>query len=160
VSLFYPINKNKFLLIFLRVSFCGWTLPVQYSASVIQSHLYTRSAASIFDVSHMLQIHVKGADRVRFFESLIVSDLENLPENSACLTLYTNDRGGILDDLIVTKTSEGYLYVVSNAGRATQDLAHLQSQLKKAKQQGLNVDIEVLENQALLALQVNYLIRP
>jgi aminomethyltransferase len=127
---------------------------VQYTSSVLQSHLYTRSDASIFDVSHMLQMHIKGADRVRFFEKLIVSDLENLPENSACLTLYTNDKGGILDDLIVTKTSEGYLYVVSNAGRAIQDLAHVQSQLVKAKQQGLHVDIEVLDNQALLALQV------
>ncbi len=103
----------------------------------------------------MLQLKVKGADRVRFFEKLIVSDLENLPENSACLTLYTNDQGGILDDLIVTKTSDGYLYVVSNAGRAAQDLAHVQSQLEKAKKQGLNVEIEVLDNQALLALQVN-----
>ncbi len=103
----------------------------------------------------MLQLKVKGEDRVRFFEKLIVSDLENLPENSACLTLYTNDQGGILDDLIVTKTSDGYLYVVSNAGRAAQDLAHVQSQLEKAKKQGLNVEIEVLDNQALLALQVN-----
>ncbi len=128
---------------------------MQYSASVLQSHLYTRSDASIFDVSHMLQIQVKGADRVRFFEKLIVSDVENLPENSACLTLYTNDQGGILDDLIVTKTSEGYLYVVSNAGRATQDLAHLQTQLAKAKREGLDVEIEVLDNQTLLALQVN-----
>ena len=136
------------------MNFCGWTLPVQYTASVIQSHLYTRSDASIFDVSHMLQIHVKGSDRVRFFEKLIVADLENLPENSACLTLYTNDEGGILDDLIVTKTSENYLYVVSNAGRATQDLAHLSTQLDKAKRQGLDVDIEVLDTQALLALQV------
>jgi aminomethyltransferase len=128
---------------------------VQYAPSVIQSHLYTRSDASIFDVSHMLQLKVKGEDRVRFFEKLIVSDLENLPENSACLTLYTNDQGGILDDLIVTKTSDGYLYVVSNAGRAAQDLAHVQSQLEKAKKQGLNVEVEVLDNQALLALQVN-----
>jgi aminomethyltransferase len=103
----------------------------------------------------MLQLHIKGVDCVRFFEKLIVSDLENLPENSACLTLYTNDHGGILDDLIVTKTSEGYLYVVSNAGRATEDLAHLKTQFEKAKKQGLDVKIEVLDNQSLLALQVN-----
>lgn len=127
---------------------------MQYSASVIQSHLYTRSDASIFDVSHMLQVKIKGADRIRFFEKLIVADLENLPENCASLTLYTNDNGGILDDLIVTKTSEDYLYVVSNAGRATQDLAHLYSNLEKAKRQGLDVNLEVLSNQALLALQV------
>ena len=137
-----------------RVTFCGWSLPVQYSASVIQSHLYTRSDASIFDVSHMLQVKIKGADRVKFFEKLIVADLENLPENSASLTLYTNEHGGILDDLIVTKTSDGYLYVVSNAGRAAEDLAHLQTQLAKAKKQGLDVQLEVLDNQALLALQV------
>lgn len=152
------INKLQNLLnlkCFLRVNFCGWTLPVQYSASVIQSHLYTRSDASIFDVSHMLQLQIKGADRVKFFEKLIVADLENLPENSSSLTLYTNDRGGILDDLIVTKTNEGYLYVVSNAGRATQDLAHVQAHFEKAKRDGLDVEIEILDNQALLALQVN-----
>lgn len=129
---------------------------MQYSASVLQSHLYTRSHASIFDVSHMLQLKIKGSDRVKFFEKLIVSDLENLPENSACLTLYTNEQGGILDDLIVTKTSNGYLYVVSNAGRATEDLAHLQTQFEKAKRSGLDIEIEILDNQGLLALQVKY----
>lgn len=127
---------------------------MQYAPSVIQSHLYTRSDASIFDVSHMLQMHVTGADRVRFFERLVVSDLENLPENSACLTVYTNEQGGILDDLIVTKTDQGYLYVVSNAGRAAQDLAHVKTQLAKAKKDGLDVDVEVLDKQAQLALQV------
>ena len=138
------------------MNFAGWSLPVQYTPSVIQSHLYTRSDASIFDVSHMLQIQVKGVDRVRFFEKLVVADVESLPENSACLTLYTNERGGILDDLIVTKTSEGYLYVVSNAGRATEDLAHLKTQLDKAQRQGLDVQIDVLDHQALLALQVTH----
>lgn len=104
----------------------------------------------------MLQIQVRGADRVRFFERLVVSDLVNLPENSACLTVYTNENGGILDDLIVTKTDQGYLYVVSNAGRAAQDLAHLKTNLEKAKREGLDVDIDVLDQQSLLALQVNY----
>ena len=70
------------------------------------------------------------------------------------LTLYTNDQGGILDDLIVTKTDQGYLFVVSNAGRATQDLAHLRTQLQKAKREGLDVDIDVLDQHSLLALQV------
>lgn len=102
----------------------------------------------------MLQVQIKGADRIRFFEKLIVADLVNLPDNHASLTLYTNEQGGILDDLIVTKTDQGYLYVVSNAGRATQDLAHLQSHLEKAKRDGLDVHLEVLDNQALLALQV------
>jgi len=135
------------------VNFCGWSLPVQYTSSVLQSHLHTRSDASIFDVSHMLQVMIKGKDRVRFFESLIVSDLVSLPENSACLTLYTNDQGGILDDLIVTKTDQDYLYVVSNAGRATQDLAHLHANLSKAQRNGLDVQLQVLDQQALLALQ-------
>ena len=135
------------------VNFCGWSLPVQYAPSVLQSHLYTRSDASIFDVSHMLQVKIRGRDRLRFFESLIVADLVNLPENGAALTLYTNERGGILDDLIVTKTDRDYLYVVSNAGRATQDLAHLHENLGKAKRDGLDVQLEVLDQQALLALQ-------
>lgn len=147
-------KNERFVIVSFRVNFCGWSLPVQYTASVIQSHLYTRSDASIFDVSHMLQVKIKGNDRVRFFERLVVADLVNLPENAASLTVYTNEQGGILDDLIVTKTDRDYLYVVSNAGRATQDLAHLRENLDKAQKDGLDVQLEVLDQQSLLALQV------
>ncbi|CAF0751171.1 unnamed protein product [Didymodactylos carnosus] len=132
------------------IDFSGWQLPVQYSASIVQSHIHTRAHSSLFDISHMLQIKIHGKDRIKFIEQLVVSDIENLNINSACLTLYTNKMGGIIDDLIITKTTD-YLYVVSNAGRAENDLRHLNEQLEKSND--LDVNIEVLSNQALLALQ-------
>ncbi|CAF1041406.1 unnamed protein product, partial [Didymodactylos carnosus] len=132
------------------VNFSGWQLPVQYSESIGQSHKHTRAHSGLFDVSHMLQIKVHGKDRIKFMEQLVVSDIQNLKLNSSCLTLYTNKAGGILDDLIITKASD-YLFVVSNAGRAENDLRHLNEHLEKSKD--LNVDIEVLSDRALLALQ-------
>jgi aminomethyltransferase len=82
----------------------------------------------------MLQTLVHGRDRVAFMESLVVGDIAGLPANHATLTLFTNHQGGILDDLIVTNTDIGYLYVVSNAGCSDQDYALMQVCL-----QGLSV---------------------
>lgn len=75
----------------------------------------------------MLQTQVFGKDRIKFIESLTVADIEGLEENQGTLTLFTNDQGGINDDLIVTKTDQGYLYVVSNAGCAEKDFKNMQA---------------------------------
>ena len=80
---------------------------------------------SLFDVSHMLQTKIHGKDRIGFVESIIVGDVGGLKEDHGILSLFTNDAGGIIDDLIVTKTSLPYLYMVSNAGCADKDLAHM-----------------------------------
>ena len=73
----------------------------------------------------MLQTQITGKDRIKFFESLIVGDVEGLKDNQGTLSLFTNENGGIIDDLIVTKTTNGYLYVVSNAGCAEKDFNHM-----------------------------------
>ena len=80
---------------------------------------------SVFDVSHMLQTVVHGKDRVKFMESLTVGDISALKPNQGTLTLFTNDQGGIKDDLIVTNTEHDYLYVVSNAGCRDKDWDHM-----------------------------------
>ncbi|KAM6343849.1 aminomethyltransferase, mitochondrial isoform 5-T5 [Alca torda] len=105
------------------VAFAGWSLPLHYGQGHLQSHLHTRRHCSLFDVSHMLQTRVYGRDRVRFMESLVVGDIGELKPGQGTLTLVTNEKGGIVDDLIVTNTSEDHLYVVSNAGCAEKDLA-------------------------------------
>uniref|UniRef100_A0A8D2DFW5 Aminomethyltransferase n=1 Tax=Sciurus vulgaris TaxID=55149 RepID=A0A8D2DFW5_SCIVU len=107
------------------VAFAGWSLPVQYQESHVDSHLHTRRHCSLFDVSHMLQ---------------------------GTLSLFTNEAGGILDDLIVTNTSEGHLYVVSNAGCWDKDLALMQDKVRELKNRGSDVGLEIVDN-ALLALQ-------
>ena len=136
------------------VNFAGFIMPVSYNdQSIIDSHLHTRKSASLFDVSHMLQMMVKGKDCVDFMESITVADIATLKPNSGTLTLYTNDNGGIIDDLIVTKISQDSLFVVSNAGRIDQDLAHVNSRCQEFKSKGKDVSIEVIQNRALLALQ-------
>ncbi|XP_051915478.1 aminomethyltransferase, mitochondrial [Hippocampus zosterae] len=134
------------------VEFAGWSMPVQYKDSHISSHMHTREHCAIFDVSHMLQTKVHGKDRIRFMESLVVADISELKDNQGTLSLFTNDKGGITDDLIVTKTDQGYLYVVSNAGCADKDLAHMKARLAEFKASGSDVDLEFLD-EALIALQ-------
>uniref|UniRef100_A0A2I3HXQ9 Aminomethyltransferase n=2 Tax=Nomascus leucogenys TaxID=61853 RepID=A0A2I3HXQ9_NOMLE len=134
------------------VAFAGWSLPVQYRDSHTDSHLHTRQHCSLFDVSHMLQTKILGSDRVKLMESLVVGDIAELRPNQGTLSLFTNEAGGILDDLIVTNTSEGHLYVVSNAGCWEKDLALMQDKLRELQNQGRDVGLEVLDN-ALLALQ-------
>ena len=107
------------------VPFAGWEMPVQYKDSISASHLHLRSSVGVFDVSHMLQTSVSGKDRKRYMESLVVADVEGLSENQGTLSVFTNEKGGIEDDLIVTNTGDGYLYVVSNAGCREKDFANM-----------------------------------
>ncbi|KAJ4934265.1 hypothetical protein JOQ06_007064 [Pogonophryne albipinna] len=134
------------------VGFAGWSMPVQYKDSHIASHMHTREHCSIFDVSHMLQTKVHGKDRVKFMESLVVGDIAELKDNQGTLSLFTTEKGGIIDDLIVTRTDQGYLYVVSNAGCADKDSARMKARLAEFKAAGLDVDMEFLD-EALIAVQ-------
>ncbi|NXF71471.1 GCST protein, partial [Sclerurus mexicanus] len=134
------------------VPFAGWSLPLQYEQGHLQSHLHTRRHCSLFDVTHMLQTRVYGRDRVRFMESLVVGDIAELQPGQGTLTLLTNEKGGITDDLIVTNTLEDHLYVVSNAGCADKDLAIFRGRAQELQATGSDVHLEVSDN-ALLALQ-------
>ncbi|XP_073915489.1 aminomethyltransferase, mitochondrial isoform X2 [Castor canadensis] len=134
------------------VTFAGWSLPVQYQDTHVDSHLHTRRHCSLFDVSHMLQTKIFGRDRVKLMESLVVGDIAELKPNQGTLSLFTNEAGGILDDLIVTSTSEEHLYVVSNAGCWEKDLALMQDKVRELQNRGDDVGLEVVDN-ALLALQ-------
>ncbi|NWS07823.1 GCST protein, partial [Motacilla alba] len=126
--------------------------PLHYGQGHLQSHLHTRRHCSLFDVSHMLQTLVYGRDRIRFMESLVVGDIAELKPGQGTLTLLTNEKGGITDDLIVTNTSEDHLYVVSNAACADKDLAILRDRAAQLQATGSDVHLEVSDN-ALLALQ-------
>ncbi|NXU20941.1 GCST protein, partial [Pardalotus punctatus] len=98
------------------------------------------------------QTLVYGRDRIRFMESLVVGDIAELKPGQGTLTLLTNEKGGITDDLIVTNTSEDHLYVVSNAACADKDLAILRDRAAQLQATGSDVHLEVSDN-ALLALQ-------
>ncbi|KAJ3018321.1 hypothetical protein HKX48_002959 [Thoreauomyces humboldtii] len=136
------------------VSFADWSMPVQYSSlGVLASHNWTRTHASLFDVSHMLQTRWEGKDSARFLESLVVADVTALPVGSSTLSLFTNEAGGIIDDTVVNHQDERGYYVVSNAGCAEKDLEHVRSHLKVFQDKGGDVDVRVLEDVSLIALQ-------
>ncbi|MCZ6829254.1 MAG: glycine cleavage system aminomethyltransferase GcvT [Gammaproteobacteria bacterium] len=128
------------------VPFAGYDMPVQYPAGIIKEHLHTREAAGLFDVSHMGQVIISGADATAALEALLPVDLQALPEQSQVYALLTNDAGGVRDDLIITRWGPERFFLVINAACKEQDLSYLRERLP-------NLAIEVLESQALLALQ-------
>jgi len=134
------------------VDFAGFTLPVNYDLSIGDSVRHTRSNASIFDCSHMMQTIVSGEDRIEFLESLTPADVVNLPNNHGSLSVFTNNRGGIMDDLILTKI-DSHIILVTNAGCRSQDLKHLQENALKWRNKGKNVYVTVLECNGLIAVQ-------
>ena len=132
------------------VPFAGYEMPVQYPAGIIAEHLHTRAQAGLFDVSHMGQIRLRGAEAARALEALVPGDLQALMPRQMRYTLLLNDRGGILDDLMATRVPEEAgdgLMLVVNAACKEADLAHLQAYLDRA------VAIEPQFERALLALQ-------
>ncbi|VVC90106.1 unnamed protein product [Leptidea sinapis] len=138
------------------VDFSGFLLPVQYTdMSVSASHLFTRSSASIFDVSHMLQTNVYGKDCVSWFESICPVDLKGMVDGSSSLTVFLNDKGGIIDDLIVTKVKGDQLYIVSNAGRLEVDKQHMRdtSEIFRKSNKDVTVEFYDVSERALIAVQ-------
>jgi glycine cleavage system T protein (aminomethyltransferase) len=128
------------------VPFAGYEMPVQYPSGILAEHLHTRSQAGLFDVSHMGQIRLGGVDRVRALEALVPGDLQALAPMRMRYTLFLNEAGGILDDLMATRLAEG-LFLVVNAARKEADVAHLRDRL------GSRTTVELLTDRALLALQ-------
>ncbi|HSA82808.1 MAG TPA: glycine cleavage system aminomethyltransferase GcvT [Geminicoccaceae bacterium] len=128
------------------VDFAGWSLPVQYPAGIMAEHRHCRAAAALFDVSHMGQVMIRGAGAAAAFERLVPADVQGLAEGRLRYTLFTDEQGGVLDDLIVGQVDDG-LYVVVNAGCRDADLAHMRAALEPA------CAVEELTGRALLALQ-------
>jgi aminomethyltransferase len=137
------------------MEFAGWKMPLVYSdQSHVQSHLHTRASASLFDISHLLQMRVKGRDQALFLESLVVADLVNLREHGIVLTLFTNNQGGIKDDIMITKITD-HFHIIANASCAQKDIAHLQKQLDMFHSiyPFADIQLDVLSDQSLLAFQ-------
>ncbi len=126
-------------------AFAGYDMPVQYPAGIIAEHLHTRTKASLFDVSHMGQVRLAGPDIAAAFEKLVPADVIGLADGRVRYTMFTNDRGGILDDLMVAKDGD-VLRLVVNAGCKDADLAHMRDRL------GVDA-VTYFDQDALLALQ-------
>ena len=108
------------------VNFSGWQLPAQYgSMTPMLSTTHTRNHASLFDVSHMLQWNLVGRDASECLEHLCVADVHGIADNRGTLSVLTNEQGGIIDDFIINRIDQDRLYIVSNAGNADKDIAHV-----------------------------------
>lgn len=131
------------------VPFAGYEMPVQYPLGVMKEHVHTRQKAGLFDVSHMGQVIVKGADyaaAAKGLEALIPVDIHGLGENRQRYGFFTNDAGGIEDDLMLANRGD-HVFVVVNAACKTADIARM----KAALEPGLTV--QEITDRALIALQ-------
>jgi aminomethyltransferase len=133
------------------VPFAGYDMPVQYSTGVLKEHLHTRSAAGLFDVSHMGQLVLrpksgKVEDAALALERLVPQDIIAIAPGRQRYAQFTNGNGGILDDLMVSNFGSR-LFVVVNAACKAEDEALLRAGLSDA------CEIEPLADRALIALQ-------
>jgi aminomethyltransferase len=128
------------------VPFAGYAMPVNFPGGIIAEHKQCRSSAAMFDVSHMGQVRLVGDDAARALESLVPVDVQGLAVGRQRYAFFTNDAGGILDDLMVTRREHDLLLVVNAANKAA-DIAHLVTHI------GHRCQVVAMPERALLALQ-------
>eukprot|EP00095_Tigriopus_kingsejongensis_P000042 snap_masked-scaffold2_size2283618-processed-gene-7.32 protein:Tk00042 transcript:snap_masked-scaffold2_size2283618-processed-gene-7.32-mRNA-1 annotation:"aminomethyltransferase (glycine cleavage system t protein)" len=127
------------------VGFAGYDMPVQYPLGVMGEHNHTRAKAGLFDVSHMGQVIVRGDNPALAFERLVPVDVVGIAPMTQRYALFTNEQGGILDDLMVSNAGD-HLFVVVNAACKEQDIALMQQGLPEC-------EVTPITDRALLALQ-------
>jgi aminomethyltransferase len=149
-----PLHSRHVALGARMVPFAGYDMPVQYPSGILTEHNWTRDKAGLFDVSHMGQAFLIGPDHetvARALEALIPADILNLAPGRQRYSQLLNEEGGILDDLMVTRSldpdEDGALYLVVNAACKTQDYAHIEARLPG------NVKLIRAEHRGLIALQ-------
>ncbi|CAI7663913.1 unnamed protein product [Penicillium discolor] len=139
------------------VPFAGFDMPLQYAdLSHVESHMWTREKASLFDVSHMVQHQLSGPGAIDLLKKVTPSSVDKLAPNTSTLScLLEEGTGGIVDDCVITRCSEDTFYFVTNAGRRTEDLAFLTAEIEayRSKNGADSLKWEILGDRALVALQ-------
>ena len=144
-----PLNNAHRQLGGRMVDFGGWDMPVQYPAGTIEEHLRTRNHAGLFDVSHMGEIDVRGADAIAFVDKLTSNDVTKLVDGQAQYTTLTKPEGTIIDDLVVYRFAADHLLLVVNASTTDKDWEWI-----KSHQSGESVELNnVSADYCQLALQ-------
>ena len=141
-----PLNDLHVSLGARMVPFAGYSMPVQYPAGLMAEHHHTRNAAGLFDVSHMGQLRLVGADAAAAFESLIPVDVIDLAVGKQRYGLLLNEQGGIIDDLMFFMR-EADVFVIVNGACKVGDIAHIQARI------GTRCQVIPMPERALLALQ-------
>ena len=142
-----PLNALHIELGARMVPFAGYSMPVQYPMGLMAEHHHTRTAAGLFDVSHMGQLKLVGPDAAAAFETLMPVDVLDLPVGKQRYGLLLNDEGGIIDDLMFFRMAQDELFVIVNGACKVGDIAHIQERI------GQRCQVIPMPDQALLALQ-------
>ena len=142
-----PLHERHVALGARLVPFAGWEMPVQYEG-VIPEHRAVRSDAGVFDVSHMGELEVEGPKAHEFLQTMLSNDLDRLEPGQAQYTLLTNERGGIVDDLIAYRLELGRFLLIVNASNRDADFRWL----KERELPGSDVR-DISDEYALLAVQ-------
>jgi len=127
-----PLYDEHMRLAARMVPFAGWLMPVQYT-SIVEEHQAVRNNVGIFDISHMGQFIVDGAGAHDWLNSMLTNNIDKLDVGVGQYTFLLNERGGIIDDLIVYRIDEQKYLLVVNAARADEDFAWLQNHLKEGR---------------------------
>jgi len=129
------------------VPFAGYDMPVQYSSGIVEEHKITRTNAGLFDVSHMGQLLIEGNETLSDeLEKIIPTDLKKIKLNQSKYSFLTNEKGGIYDDLIITKVNRGFT-IILNAACKDNDFKIIKNSI------GNKFKLTLYKNLSLIALQ-------
>lgn len=126
------------------VEFGGWEMPVQYTG-IIEEHKACRSAAGIFDVSHMGEIDVKGADALKFVNKLITNDAVKMQIKQCLYSPMCYENGGAVDDLLVYKMADNHYYIIVNASNTDKDFEWFQRNVGEMDVQLANISSQTAQ---------------
>jgi aminomethyltransferase len=147
-----PLKDRHVALGARMIPFAGWVMPVQY-AGIVQEHHAVRNAAGLFDLNHMGQAEVTGPDALPFLQWTTTNDVSILEPGGAQYSLLPNERGGLIDDIIVYRQpgGDGY-FVVLNASNRERDVAWLQAQAAAHPEWRVSVE-DVSDRTGMIAIQ-------
>jgi len=135
------------------VDFAGWEMPIHYG-SQLEEHHQVRNDAGMFDVSHMVVLDITGSDATDFLRYLLANDVARIQTpGKALYSCLLNERGGVIDDLIVYFMAEDRYRMVVNAATRDKDLAWIRQQALSPHKKGRNVKIRERDDLAMIAVQ-------
>lgn len=126
------------------VDYAGWSMPVEFSGLVLE-HEAVRTAAGLFDVSHMGEIEVKGSGAVAYLQNLLTNNIETMNDNQVIYTFMCYENGGVVDDLLVYRYSADHYLLVVNAANMEKDYQWMQEQKKNYQVELINLSWEISE---------------
>ena len=118
-----PLYEEHLRLGGKMVEYAGWSMPVEYAGGgLVKEHEAVRNQAGIFDVSHMGEILIAGEEAEIFTDYLVTNDASKLKDGQVFYTFFTNEKGGVVDDLLVYRMARDRFYLVVNAANTQKDV--------------------------------------